>query len=395
MSAVYENNMNNTKKSDKLIINELLTFLQNKIDVLDELTAVQICSTHFSEDDVEAAKDILCSETVGRRIMRKGEGKKCKNLYDIIKILKETENEALPTFVAQNLHKLPPVNFDHIDVTCLLKDIMGLKGELTTIQSQMSKQSDLEVLRSEMALLRKELKTNNHNHVRNQDVNTSPSLNTSKVTIPIALEKNSSIPSSPLNELQFDGAHCNNVIIQHTPPLLHTPKPWNTIAASNSHAQQELLQVQNPEVAQNVRTQYDKNTYKPVTMNSNTEGFKTVTRKPRRSRNITGTATDNSLKIAELKTTLYVSRFDNSVTENNIRNFVDSKITGNTIQVEKIIQRNPTQFGSFKLTIPNKDFKTYMNKEFWPAGTVFRKFIEKKYNGKEQNQDNLDKLQKF
>lgn len=376
--------MNSTKKSDKLIINELLTFLQNKIDVLDELTAVQICSNHFSEDEVEAAKDILCSETVERRIMRKGEGKKCKNLYDIIKILKETENEALPTFVAKHLHKLPPVNFDHVDVTCLLKDITALKGELITIQSQMSKQSDLEVLRSEMTLLRNELKTRTQNHV---DVNTPPPLNAIKVTMPATADR----PALKLNEIDND---CSNMTAAITPPAPHRHSPtyitrsWNQIAATDSQQAIPLfLRSQQVKSAQSTRLQIVKNTAESESTNFNAEGFKTVTRKPRRSRNImaTGIVTENSLKIAELKTTLYVSRFDNSVTENNIRNYIENKITGNNVQVEKIIQRIPTQFVSFKLTIPNKDFKTYMNKEFWPIGTVYRKFIEKKYNGKEQN----------
>ncbi|KAJ2945894.1 hypothetical protein O0L34_g4802 [Tuta absoluta] len=41
----------------------------------------------------------------------------------------------LPTFVAKDLHRLPPVYFDHVDATSLLKDILILKQDLLRIKT--------------------------------------------------------------------------------------------------------------------------------------------------------------------------------------------------------------------------------------------------------------------
>ncbi|KAF9809469.1 hypothetical protein SFRURICE_020766 [Spodoptera frugiperda] len=45
--------------SEQLVANELLAFLQQKLDVMDEVSAVQICASNFSETDVAASKQLL------------------------------------------------------------------------------------------------------------------------------------------------------------------------------------------------------------------------------------------------------------------------------------------------------------------------------------------------
>ncbi|XP_026315751.1 synaptic vesicle 2-related protein [Hyposmocoma kahamanoa] len=74
---------------------------------------------------------------------RRDEG--VKSLPDIIKLLKETGPDNVPTFVAKELHKLPPVIIDHVDVTRLLKDITSLYSSLAELQCKL-KASDNTVL---------------------------------------------------------------------------------------------------------------------------------------------------------------------------------------------------------------------------------------------------------
>lgn len=69
-----------------------------------------------------------------RLVNRKGAGKAGRDLEDIIREIKSTDPEHLPLFVARDLQKLPPVSFDHVDVTRLFKDILVLQKELRTIQ---------------------------------------------------------------------------------------------------------------------------------------------------------------------------------------------------------------------------------------------------------------------
>ncbi|VVC98393.1 unnamed protein product [Leptidea sinapis] len=61
--------------------------------------------------------------------------KKQKDLEDMITVFKTIDPEQLPMFVAYDLHKLPPVCFDHVDVTKLLKDLLILLSDVNAIKS--------------------------------------------------------------------------------------------------------------------------------------------------------------------------------------------------------------------------------------------------------------------
>ncbi|PZC72759.1 hypothetical protein B5X24_HaOG210600 [Helicoverpa armigera] len=143
--------------SEQLVANELLAFLQQKLDVMDEVSAVQICATNFSEEDVAAAKQLLYRllNKSDQMVSRRRDGTK-KSIQDIITLLKETDPDDVPTFVAKDLNKLPPVTFDHVDVTSLLKDIVFLKASLADVQRKLdASQNTVAELRSELNELRK------------------------------------------------------------------------------------------------------------------------------------------------------------------------------------------------------------------------------------------------
>lgn len=112
-----------------IVINELLAFIQNKADVMDEVSLTRICGESFAESEIMAAKLLLFDSVPNsKRKVRKSKGKTVRDIDDIICLLKITDPELVPIFVARDLRKLPPVTFDHIDVTTLLKDIMVLKS---------------------------------------------------------------------------------------------------------------------------------------------------------------------------------------------------------------------------------------------------------------------------
>lgn len=96
-----------------IVINEVLAFIQNKCEVMDEESLVRICVTAFSSEDIESAKNLLFDSitTDVRKKIRKRVGKSLRNLNDVIALFKETEPEDTPIFVARNLHKLPPYIF--------------------------------------------------------------------------------------------------------------------------------------------------------------------------------------------------------------------------------------------------------------------------------------------
>ncbi|XP_022817933.1 uncharacterized protein LOC111350545 [Spodoptera litura] len=145
-----------TKSSKPLIVNELLAFLVHAIGYMDEVSILQICRSNYKEEEVSSA-NLLLFQSLGKLDQmpsRRREGTE-KSLQDIIDMLKKTDPDDVPDFVARELSKLPPVTFDHVDVTRLLKDITSLKGEVTKMQARMEESDNIIAdLRAEITSLR-------------------------------------------------------------------------------------------------------------------------------------------------------------------------------------------------------------------------------------------------
>lgn len=80
----------------------------------------------------------------------------------MINLIKETDPESLPIFVARDLQKLPPVTFDHVDVTRLLKDIIIIQKELRDIQNKCESETEKQsryVTVEDFELLKKEVQS--------------------------------------------------------------------------------------------------------------------------------------------------------------------------------------------------------------------------------------------
>ena len=104
----------NVNKEDiipEIVVNELLCFVQNKMNMLPSETIVHLCSKHYRTDESETAKKKLCEvcPTDTRVLNRKGPKKNVQNLDDVVKQLNELdpESEVIPCFVARDLGNLP------------------------------------------------------------------------------------------------------------------------------------------------------------------------------------------------------------------------------------------------------------------------------------------------
>lgn len=74
--------------------------------------------------------------------------------------MSQLDTEELPVFVARNLYKLPPVTFDHVDVTRLLKDIVILQQEMIDIKQSYARKEELCSLKTDFADLKIEANKN-------------------------------------------------------------------------------------------------------------------------------------------------------------------------------------------------------------------------------------------
>ena len=119
------------------IINELLCYMLNKVDSVPQDTLVRLISENFNDDEVETAKSLLCTHVVDsiKAVNRRGQNKKQLNIQDIYKMTLECDRDELPSFVALNLAKLPPVSIDCIDVSSLLRKQQLMEMEMCHMKS--------------------------------------------------------------------------------------------------------------------------------------------------------------------------------------------------------------------------------------------------------------------
>ncbi|XP_045446742.1 uncharacterized protein LOC123654930 [Melitaea cinxia] len=137
--------------SCNIVISELLAYVQNKLSVADEDSIVRICASTFSSEQIEDAKNLLVNSLPAdqRKTTRKGKGKENRSMNDIIGLFKVTDPDVLPIFVARDLDKLPPITFDHLDVSKLLKDLAVVQADIKNIKSSYVTVDQLEELKRE------------------------------------------------------------------------------------------------------------------------------------------------------------------------------------------------------------------------------------------------------
>lgn len=67
-------------------------------------------------------------------VTRKGDEKVSKTLQDVIKIVKESNINKMPIFDAKDLHRIPPVTSDDLDVTRILKELATVRSKMNTLK---------------------------------------------------------------------------------------------------------------------------------------------------------------------------------------------------------------------------------------------------------------------
>ena len=110
------------KMARKLVVDELLCFLSNRVDLLDVITLKKLCTETYNSEEIARSKskmkaigDELNIELGPRYIERKGTDKDIRNLEDILMMTNKVGKDDFPTFVAADLNKLPPVYLEHTD----------------------------------------------------------------------------------------------------------------------------------------------------------------------------------------------------------------------------------------------------------------------------------------
>lgn len=416
-------------KTCNIVIDEVLAFVQNKLDVMDVESLIRICATGFSTSDIQKAKTLLFESvpSTGRKITRKKEGKRQRDLEDIIKVFQNVDPEEIPIFVAKELHKLPPVTFDHVDVTRILKDITTIQNEMRSIKESYCTSEQFEQLKYQYNL-----------HLRDLHCKDFPDSQVNKKRGAAAESSDWSNNSVPMNtsgieaaELpkQSPNAHSHSMSMANLDVHLHTSSPSinkRNVNNCGSDKITEPVAVASPvlcaherecaagtagcasimsNVSDNQRREctaseikipnvhYSQSRTAAEVLQSEgkwkeevkDEKWILVQRKRLANRFIGKQGKGNSegsFRAAVRKMPLFISNVDVSTKEKDIEDYIREK-TDEVVTLEKISMKQGRGYNAFKFFIPIHKVDLFLNEHLWPEGITFRKFVRFQYRKNE------------
>ncbi|KPJ19880.1 hypothetical protein RR48_02308 [Papilio machaon] len=360
-----------------IVICELLAFVQNKADVMDEDSILRLCSTAFTTDEITQAKKLLFEsvQTTSRKVNRKGEGKNKRDMEDILCVIKETDPDLVPIFVARDLQRLPPVTFDHVDVTRLLRDIIKLQDNVLFIKENYATK---EMVLNQIG--RPHISTEEFQTESTDIINTS-CIDNSMTQRPVAHSLSS-------DSLARKGA-CNYDLSLSRPTERLTGETGSGDKRSAVSPARVASRPARIEVSQPGNNSYaDAAARAPLA--SETAGSSTsasnmkicknddwvlVQRKRNKNRftAMTGKADShyNTFKAANTRIPFYIYNVDMKCQTEDISNYIMSK-TGVDVQLEKVNMKFKKDYGGYKFMIPKDKLSIFMDENLWPCGVSFR-----------------------
>ncbi|KAI5644175.1 hypothetical protein NE865_03828 [Phthorimaea operculella] len=422
-----------------IVICELLAFVQNKVDVMDEESLARLCVTAFTPEEITAAKNLLFDSIatqqrkyinkLQRNVPRKGKGKSQRDLSDVISLLKQADPEDVPIFVAKELQKLPPVTFDHIDATRLLKDILHIQSELQNIKNRYATEEQLNQLKNEIKNLKHASIINNFDCNINKKRGGGRQLDSFCYgSGPMGLPhisndptaSNASTPNYNNKSTERSSVEASIVPFSSTQEMhksvssayddqLRVRGEKETTTLSNTKVRSETTQ-QNPsdrcddiedrgskskEMAMNVE-QAQQNLVLTNTSeheqqkNSQQEQWKIVQSKKKSANRLTGskgkaaTVPGGKFKAAEYKIPLFINNVDKLTSESDIIHYIRQK-TNVSIELKKIQMRRQKRYDAYKILVPHTKLSLFLDDGLWPEGIQFRRFVYFNRSTYEQN----------
>lgn len=391
----------------------MLSYIQNKISVIDEETLVRICKTSFSSDEIKNSKSLLFDSipTDKIKIKRKNKGKEERDLADIVNLFKSTEPDLIPVFVARDLERLPPVLYDHVDCTKLLKDLLRVQTELKDVKSTYVTQDQLRDLRSEFLQLKNDslpyhlsTTTQNVNKRRGAWLLDSGPMGLSDMQNP-SVNESLNNDNSETHYRDIMRVDLNNIVTQSAvdqrsepggsrsekcePPLkvLSPTKTGSVTSPAPSGADQRQDQLRNDGGGASPHS-VNVNARKPLLNNDSNEGWQRVSKRKKpiyRYLGTTGVSKDKEgkFKAAERRIPIFITKVHKDTKEKDIVDYL-YKETHEMIRLEKISFKQERDHNAYKFFVPEQKLSMFLNDKLWPEGIIFRRFVnftQNKTNG--------------
>ncbi|CAG4955884.1 unnamed protein product [Colias eurytheme] len=341
---------------------------------------VRICLSAFTRDQVDTSWTLLSQSIPVEhkpKTTRKGQGKENRILNDIINLLKTVEPDVIPVFVARDLEKLPPVTFDHVDVTKLLKDITLMQSEIKNIKSSYVTLEKFQHMENEIKRDRiSSPPTNNINSKRGAGCSYGSPITPTTITKEYSMHKSNekTFSTSMLYKegtLKLTPRKNNGSRLRQNERYERSPSSHSL--AMTSHERHEVS------IKQPMRSP-NKSDMTNVNNIERNEGWITVQRrkqyKKKQLSGRIGTADIlNTFKAAERKIPIFITNVHKDTLEADICEYI-YKNTKESVELEKIDIKKSSEYCAYKFFVCSLKKHLFLDEKLWPKGSIiFREFI--------------------
>lgn len=434
--------------SCNVVINELLAFLRNVLDVMDEESVHQLCTSSFTAEEIVKAKTLLFESIPSGKKMpvRRKDGKKrmSRDLDDMICLLKGSNPELFPIFVAKELHKIPPVSFDHVDVTRLLKELLQLQNKVSVLEQKVVTTEQFDLFKLEVENMKYSSVHNypvdiNVNKRRGACLQNSIDLDSGPIGlqyVPIkcsqitavsnfngAARKNTSSTPDQLDNSCISVSQVQHSAIEDRRQVgeregtadpvsasenecvtTHATSPTNgqranvVTAVSHASISSEICSpTESRDAAVSVEAIQTSASWRDIVVSSeqivsgvdmNSE-WKLVQNKRYKHNRISSqkgralTEPEGKFRAADIKVPLLISNVSTEASEDDIISYIKDK-TSEIVTLKKINMKSFRKYNAFKLYVSKHKVDLFLNNELWPDGIVFRRFVHFMYRTKPQ-----------
>lgn len=372
-----------------IVISEILSFIQNKVDVIAKTNLISICESAFSIEDIKHAKSLLFEsvKTTQRKVNRRNDGQKRRDLEDILDVFRVLEPEDIPIFVARDLHKLPPVTFDHIDVTKFLKDLVLLRSEMEYVKENYATVKQLQDMKKEFQTdqIPGSLSNRKINLRRGGYLLDSGPMGLSVVDA-IDSSVNTSVERSNNNNMEYRSLALSRA--DDGVPI--------TCTSGNSTLLQTSLVVENQLSDNLVDNLSTRRTMAEVVQEGKKKREKSTTSNPwilvekKRPKMFTGrkglaiSNTSDKFRAADLKIPLFITYVNKDTSVEDICDYIKNK-TNESVFLEKIAMKTERSYNAFKCYVPKIKLDVFLNDQLWPDGIIFRRFMQRRSDSNGDN----------
>ena len=351
-------------EEDKVVISDLLCYMQCKLDAVPKESLVQVISNFYKLESIVAAREILYEDlpsSLPRVVRHINKKDNVSVMYDV---MQSTLAQNKIVFVCKDLNNIPPLSLKNVDPVMLLRQATDMQDEIGELKV------DNRAMKVELAEIKKFV-SDIRDNMCSSPVKSSPATYSSLVKGKRRRRTHSPPPASQACVELISSARDNDD---------------ETLSNSDGNFRQDTAR---DELA--IDNAYKEYISKPGAHNQwlgtsssrfhmDKDGF--IHRKPRqRKPPVIGKGNSSNLRVVTVRKRkqLFVSRLHEETTPEELKVFVESVTDGSTVEVEKLRNKYPG-YASFRISCEERCSEVLLNENTWDKGILIRPFFNAKKN---------------